>query len=105
MNLDLMTNTRKTKNQMIMGMKDQIVLTEVKGNLNRTSSTHHNKKKVMIAKNLAKTVVAGVIILKTCTNLKPNKMMMHQIKVKKSLMTMQVKAGLRKVMKKRSITE
>lgn len=64
MNLDLMTNTRKTKNQMIMGMKDQIVLTEVKGNLNRTSSTRHNKKKVMIAKNLAKTVIAGVVILK-----------------------------------------
>lgn len=94
-----------------MGMKDQIVQTEVKVNLNRTSSNHHNKKKakVMIANNLVQTVIVGVIILKTCQNLKPNKMMMHQVKVKKSLMTMQVKAhkasGLRKVMKKRSITD
>lgn len=68
MNLDLITNTRKTKNQMTMGMKDQIILTEVKDNLNLIASTPHRKKKVMKAKNLAKTVTAGVVVLKMSKN-------------------------------------
>ena len=68
MNLDLITNTRKTKNQMTMGMKDRIILTEVKDNLNRIASTPHNNKKAMKVKNLAKTVIAGVVVLKMSKN-------------------------------------
>ena len=83
-------------------MKVQIVHQEVKNNLNRQAVTHQTMKKAMKVKNLA--TIARTLILKILKRLN-KKTTMTRIKVKKSLIPMNNKAGLRMAMKKRLITE